>query len=133
MPGVAQGAGVARGAGARFHPDAVQALPWITVDAAGADLTALAAHKVGGPKGVGALVVRRGVGVEPLVHGGGQERGLRSGTYNVAGHLGLGGRAPAAPAPRGQLVARGRAPRDPPPDAPRPEISRPPRDRPHAV
>ncbi len=82
-------AAIARASGARFHTDAVQALPWITVYA-GADLIALAAHKIGGPKGVGALVIKRGVGIDPLVHGGGQERGLRSGTYNVAGIVGFG-------------------------------------------
>src|SRR5258708_17775874 len=124
MPGVAQGAGVARGAGARFHPDAVQALPWITVDAAGADLTALAAHKVGGPKGVGALIVRRGIGVEPLVHGGGQERGLRSGTYNVAGVVRFRAAVHATPALREQLVPPVRAPRDPLPEALGPQRSR---------
>ncbi|HEX9775390.1 MAG TPA: cysteine desulfurase family protein [Actinomycetota bacterium] len=81
---------IAHETGARFHTDAVQALPWIPLDAARADLIALSAHKLGGPKGVGALVVRRGVGVEPIVHGGGQERGIRSGTYNVAGIAGFG-------------------------------------------
>jgi cysteine desulfurase len=69
------------------HTDAVQAVPWLDVAraAATADLVAISAHKFGGPKGVGALVVREGVAVEPLVEGGGQERGLRSGTSNVAG------------------------------------------------
>jgi len=87
---VARAAEIARAAGARVHTDAVQALPWIDVRAGDADLIALAAHKLGGPKGVGALIVRRGVGIEPVVHGGGQERGLRSGTYNVAGIVGFG-------------------------------------------
>jgi cysteine desulfurase len=86
---VAACAQIARAAGAVFHTDAVQALPWIPVEAEHAELIALAAHKCGGPKGVGALIVRRGVGVEPIVHGGGQERGLRSGTYNVAGIAGF--------------------------------------------
>lgn len=74
------------------HTDAVQALGNIPVDlhAWGVDLAAFAAHKIGGPKGVGALYVRAGVAVEPLVHGGGQERGLRSGTLNVAGIAGFG-------------------------------------------
>jgi cysteine desulfurase len=103
---------VARAAGARFHTDAVQALPWIPLDSTNADLMALAAHKVGGPKGVGALIVRRGVGVEPLVHGGGQERGLRSGTYNVAGIVGFGAAVQATLAAREQLVPRVRALRD---------------------
>lgn len=75
-----------------IHTDAVQALPNIEVDVRswGADLAAFAAHKIGGPKGVGALYVRSGVAVEPLLHGGGQERGLRSGTLNVAGIAGMG-------------------------------------------
>jgi cysteine desulfurase len=70
-----------------LHTDAVQAVPWLDVAAvaAGADLVAVSAHKFGGPKGSGALVVRNGVALEPLVEGGGQERGLRSGTSNVAG------------------------------------------------
>ncbi len=74
------------------HTDAVQALPNIEVDVRGwgVDLAAFAAHKIGGPKGVGALYVRSGVAVEPLLHGGGQERGLRSGTLNVAGVAGMG-------------------------------------------
>jgi cysteine desulfurase len=65
----------------------VQAFPWLDVAtlAAGAHLVAVSAHKFGGPKGVGALVVRDGVRVEPLLHGGGQERDRRSGTHNVAG------------------------------------------------
>jgi cysteine desulfurase len=72
--------------------DAVQALGNIPVDvhAWGVDLAAFAAHKLGGPKGVGALFVRASVPVEPLVHGGGQERGLRSGTLNAAGIAGFG-------------------------------------------
>jgi cysteine desulfurase len=57
--------------------------------AAAADLVAVSAHKFGGPKGSGALVVRNGVMLEPLVEGGGQERGLRSGTSNVAGAAGM--------------------------------------------
>ena len=70
-----------------LHTDAVQAVPWLDVatHAACADLVAVSAHKFGGPKGFGALVVRDGVMLEPLVEGGGQERGLRSGTSNVAG------------------------------------------------
>ena len=69
------------------HTDAVQAFSWVDVAAlaAGADLVAVSAHKFGGPKGVGALVVRQGVQVRPIIHGGGQERDRRSGTHNVAG------------------------------------------------
>jgi cysteine desulfurase len=74
-----------------LHTDAVQAVPWLDVatHAAAADLVAVSAHKFGGPKGSGALVVRNGVTLEPLVEGGGQERGLRSGTSNVAGAAGM--------------------------------------------
>ena len=77
---------------ALIHTDAVQALGNLPVDLHrwGVDLAAFAAHKVGGPKGVGALFVRSGVAVEATVHGGGQERGLRSGTLNVAGIAGFG-------------------------------------------
>lgn len=74
------------------HTDAVQALGNIPVDvhAWGVDLAAFSAHKLGGPKGVGALFVRATVPVEAVIHGGGQERGLRSGTLNVAGIAGFG-------------------------------------------
>ena len=69
------------------HTDAVQAFvsEETTITSLGADLVTLSAHKFGGPKGVGLLHVRRGVPVEPVLHGGGQEIGRRSGTHNVAG------------------------------------------------
>ncbi|MGH2807500.1 MAG: cysteine desulfurase family protein [Actinomycetota bacterium] len=74
------------------HTDAVQALGNVPIDlhAWGVDLAAFAAHKLGGPKGVGALFVRSSVPVEPVIHGGGQERGVRSGTLNVSGIAGFG-------------------------------------------
>jgi cysteine desulfurase len=74
-----------------LHTDAVQAVPWLPVAelTAVADLVSVSAHKFGGPKGVGALVARRGVALEPRAIGGGQERGLRSGTVNVAGVVGM--------------------------------------------
>lgn len=77
---------------ALVHTDAVQALGNIPVDVAawGVDLASFAAHKLGGPKGVGSLYVRSGVPVEAVLHGGGQERGLRSGTLNVPGIVGFG-------------------------------------------
>ncbi len=77
---------------AYVQTDAVQALGNIPVDVHswGVDLAAFAAHKLGGPKGVGALFVRSGVAVEAILRGGGQERGLRSGTLNVAGIAGFG-------------------------------------------
>src|SRR6185437_7798650 len=80
-----------RAPSAVVHTDAVQAVPWIDVAraAAGVDLVAISAHKFGGPKGTGALVVRNGTAVEPLIEGGGQEAGLRSGTSNVAGAVAM--------------------------------------------
>lgn len=73
------------------HTDAVQAFMSedITVQSTGADLIALSAHKLGGSKGVGLLYVRNGVKLEPVIHGGGQELGRRSGTHNVAGIVGM--------------------------------------------
>jgi cysteine desulfurase len=80
------------------HTDAVQAFGKIPVDVAawGVDLASFSAHKLGGPKGVGALFVRSHVPVEAIVHGGGHERGLRSGTLNVAGIAGFGAAAELA-------------------------------------
>lgn len=74
-------------AGFIFHSDAVQALGRIAirVDRTPVSLLSFSAHKVGGPRGVGALFVRRGTALAPLLHGGGQERGLRPGTEDVAG------------------------------------------------
>lgn len=76
-----------REAGVVFHTDAVQALGKVEVrvDRVGCDLLAVSAHKVGGPKGVGALYVREGVELHPLTFGGGQERGYHPGTEDVAG------------------------------------------------
>jgi cysteine desulfurase len=73
------------------HTDAVQSFVSedVTVESTGADLISLAAHKFGGPKGVGILYVRDGVSLEPVIHGGGQELGRRSGTHNVAGIVGM--------------------------------------------
>lgn len=76
---------------AAFHTDAVQALGKVPVDVAalGVDMASFAAHKIGGPKGTGALFVRRKTALEAVMHGGGQERDLRSGTPNVAGIAGM--------------------------------------------
>lgn len=92
---VARLAGMARDAGALVHTDGVQALGKIPVDfralnAGGVDALTLSAHKIGGPKGAGALVVDKRVEIEPLIAGGGHERGLRSGTENVAAIVGFG-------------------------------------------
>jgi cysteine desulfurase len=96
------------------HTDAVQAVPWIDVArlAAGADLVAVSAHKFGGPKGTGALVVRGGVPLEPLLEGGGQERGVRSGTSNVAGAVAMATALRITCAERAAVVARVGALRD---------------------
>lgn len=77
--------------GILFHADAVQGPGslHLYVDRLGVDLLSISAHKVYGPKGVGALYIRRGVPIQPVVHGGGQERGRRSGTENVPGVVGL--------------------------------------------
>jgi len=78
--------------GALFHTDAVQAGGKVPIDVKSSpiDLVSLSAHKLHGPKGIGALFVRRGVALAPIVLGGGQERGLRSATENVAGIVGFG-------------------------------------------
>jgi len=91
-------AAIAHAAGALFHTDAVQAAGKIPVDvqALDVDLLSLSAHKLHGPKGVGALYVRQGVELEPLIHGGFQEGRLRAGTENVAGIVGLGAAADLA-------------------------------------
>jgi len=80
-------AAVAHEVGARFHTDAVQSAPWLPIGlgALGVDALSLSGHKLGAPKGTGVLAVRAGVPLEPLLHGGGQERGRRSGTEDVAG------------------------------------------------
>ncbi|MCX6082841.1 MAG: cysteine desulfurase family protein [Chloroflexi bacterium] len=89
---IAELAGVARAGGALFHTDAVQAVGKIPLhmDVLPVDFLSLSAHKLHGPKGIGALYIRKGLKIEPLVHGGGQERGLRSATENVAAIAGLG-------------------------------------------
>ena len=80
-------AAVAHEVGARFHTDAVQSAPWLPIGlgSLGVDALSLSGHKLGAPKGTGVLAVRSGVPLEPLLHGGGQERGRRSGTEDVAG------------------------------------------------
>ncbi len=89
---VAEAARICRERGVLFHVDGVQAVGHIPVDVRelGFDMLTMSAHKMYGPKGVGALYVRKGVKIEPVIHGGGQERGLRSGTENTAGIVGFG-------------------------------------------
>ncbi len=99
----------ARRAGARVHSDAVQALGKIAVDARalGVDALSISAHKIGGPKGVGALWLRDGIDVLPLMRGGHQERERRAGTENVVGIAGFGA-ACAAIAPAHATAELGR-------------------------
>jgi len=82
---------IAHAHGALFHTDAVQAVGHIPVNTAelGVDMLSLSAHKFGGPKGVGILYIRRGVRIPDLLDGGGQERGRRAGTENLAGICGM--------------------------------------------
>jgi tRNA (5-methylaminomethyl-2-thiouridylate)-methyltransferase len=105
---VAALAAVARAGGALFHTDAVQAAPWraLALGAAGADAATVSAHKLGGPQGVGAVFVRRGLDLPPLVVGGHQEHDRRAGTENVAGLVGFGVAARLAAAERAEAGAR---------------------------
>ena len=88
---IAEIGAIAREAGVLFHTDAVQAVGHIPVDVSAwnCDMLSLSGHKFHGPRGVGALYVRRGLRLPPLIHGGGPEKGRRSGTENVAGAVGL--------------------------------------------
>lgn len=103
---VASLAAAAREAGVPVHVDAVQSAGWLPLSGLGADAVAIAGHKLGAPKGVGALAVRGRVALEPLMHGGGQERGRRSGTENVAGAVALATALELADAEREEASAR---------------------------
>jgi len=95
---IAEIAGLAHAAGALLHVDAAQSVGKVPVrvDDLGADLLSVAGHKLHAPKGIGALYVRRGVALEPLLHGAGHERGRRAGTENVLLAAGLGAACQAA-------------------------------------
>ncbi len=105
---------VHRHRGVLFHTDAVQAAPWLPldVDALGVDLLSIAGHKLGGPKGVGALYVRRGSNIVAQQHGGGQERYRRAGTEDVAYAVGLATALDLATAERATVAPRVAALRD---------------------
>lgn len=104
---VSEAGRIARARRVPFHCDAVQAFGQIPIDvqAMGIDLLSLSAHKLYGPRGVGALYVRQGIPLSPLIDGGGQEFGLRSGTENVPGACGL---RVAAQLARNDMVERAR-------------------------
>lgn len=101
-------------AGVPFHSDAVQALGKVPVrvDEVPATLLAFSAHKLGGPRGAGVLFARRGTRLDPLLHGGGQERGLRPGTEDVASAAAFAVAAELAEAERAETMARVGALRD---------------------
>ncbi len=103
-----------RAPGAVLHTDAVQGVQWLDLAAAAADfdLVAVSAHKFGGPKGVGALLVRGATSVEPVLMGGGQERDRRSGTHNVPGIVAMAEAMRVTVATRTETVARVEALRD---------------------
>jgi cysteine desulfurase len=105
---------LARRHGAMVHVDACAAAGHVplVLDGLGADLVSVSAHKLGGPKGAGALVVRRGTPLAPLLHGGGQEQERRSGTHDVAGAVGLAAALQATAAGREAEAARVAALRD---------------------
>lgn len=111
---VAAIAAVGRERGVPVHVDAVQAAGWLPLNIAelGVDALSLAGHKLGAPKGTGVLAVRGRVPLEPLLHGGGQERGRRSGTEDVAGAVGFATALELAEAERAESAARVAALRD---------------------
>lgn len=99
---------ICRERGVLFHTDAVQTVGHLPIDVSGlpVDLLSMSAHKLYGPKGVGALYVRKGVKLAPLLYGGGHEKGLRSGTENVPGIVGFGAAAHAAKREMGSEATR---------------------------
>ena len=103
---IAELAAQARSGGALFHTDAVQAFGKIVIDARAIpfDVLTISGHKIGAPKGIGAVYIRRGTVIEPLFHGGTQDRGRRPGTENVAAAVGLARAAELAVAEREEEV-----------------------------
>lgn len=95
-----------------LHLDAVQAAGWLTLSGLGADALSLAGHKIGAPQGVGVLAVRSRLPLEPVLHGGGQERGRRSGTEDLAGIVGFATALELAEAERETAAGRVAAIRD---------------------
>ena len=108
---IAELAAIAHASGALMHTDAVQAAGWLplSLDVLGVDALSLAGHKVGAPKGTGALIVRGRIPLEPVLHGGGQERGRRSGTENVAGAVAFATALRLAEQERSDAAVRARA------------------------
>ena len=111
---IAAAADRCRAAHVPLHVDGVQALGKVLVDlrAVPCDVLALSAHKLGGPKGVGALVVRGELGLHPQIHGGSQQRGIRPGSENVAGIVGFGAAAELAASEQPAAAAKLAALRD---------------------
>ncbi len=105
---------MAREARAWMHTDAVQALGKIEIDfqALGVHAMSVSAHKIYGPKGIGALIVDKRLELKPIVHGGGHEQGMRSGTENVPAIVGFGAACELAPERRQTLAQRTRRLRD---------------------
>ncbi len=105
---IAELANITKEHGALFHTDAVQAVGKIPLhmDEMPVDLLSMSAHKLHGPKGIGALYIRQGVKIEPLIHGGGQENNIRSATENVAGIIGFGAAASIAKSEMNAEAAR---------------------------
>ncbi|MGI8618818.1 MAG: cysteine desulfurase family protein [Gemmatimonadaceae bacterium] len=111
VPGIAA---LAKAAGAIFHTDAVQAFGKVEINAAKQqfDVLSISGHKICAPKGIGALFIRRGTPMDPLMHGGSQDRGRRPGTENVAAAVGLAGAAELVVAERDREYERLRKLRD---------------------
>ncbi len=105
---------ITKEAGVLFHTDAVQTVGRVPVDVEelSVDLLSVSSHKLYGPKGVGALYIRRGTRIKPLLHGGSQERKMRAGTENVPGIVGLGAAAALAQRDMNEEIARQRTLRD---------------------